>query len=426
MTGTVAPKRWALVCLGGFLVPIAGGRWGSYIGTGSGLYLSDVLIALGTLLALATGVARPQRQRLPRLIAALPVLVLLIGLTRAAVSENEVSLVLRDCAPFVYFACLPLFIRTFSLLEARVVRRWIGVALISHAAWLLASMLGLLEPIEVPGLRVPVFFVRGDVGALLLGIMAALALSRDRWPVGRRVMLAATGTVGALAQGSRAGLLGTAMVLLLTIRLRPPRHTASMLMVLLVSGVVLAGSVWASVQGVPNWLLGLARLGFGNQEQVASGQDTQEARLRAYRLIWEWSEAVRDRAYFGDGFGSDAIASSGALQFLSGDPSVRQAHSFLFTWLAFVGLFGLAIIVFWMLYLAVLMPKHGAHGRWPRACAVGFIVAGLGGVVLESPFGFQPFVMFVALAYAHLPADVTPHSRESTQIEVRMRERYPK
>lgn len=392
----------------GPLVAIAGGRWGSYVGVaGLQVFLADALVVAGLALLLLD-LARhgsvagiPRSPLVVRVASALVVIALLVGLTRA---EGSPLTVARDALPFVYLALAPVFLRAAWVVGADRLVRWLTWAAGFHTLWFSAVVFGALKPIAVPLAGIPVFTTRGDFDGLVCGIAIATMVAQPRIPAVMRIGVSALSAAAVLAHGSRAGLVAAVLVVAVTVlasrpfrdERRGPVRLAAIFLALPVMGAGLVVAAGASV----GWARGLERLLAG--PAVEGTSNTTSARVDAWEAILRHVGADPWSRWLGDGFGSDFVAASGALRHLSGDASVRQAHSFVVGWIALLGLAGAALAFAALAALLIRSLSRLRTGRAARlggAIQAGTLFAAAVGVILESPFGYMTAVLAVALAF---------------------------
>jgi O-antigen ligase len=388
----------------GPLLSVAGGRWGSYIGVNSAsLYLSDIFVGVGVLCLI---VAQPHGWRVPTLGRYFPPLftfsaVIALGLIRTSVWNVET---LQDLAPFVYLLFAPYFVIAVRTVGGARVLQWVGVAAAIHLLWFVPASFGALGTISVPGfVGIPIFTTRGDFDLVITGVALVWLASSTTFPRPLRIVGILAALAAILTAGSRAGLLSAVLIAVIVAAYQKPWRLP-LAGPLLVAGLFLSiaatGAMILLSPGLPEWAVTLGRL-LGQGDEALNAQNTLLARLDAWRLIWEYMSSDAVRLMFGEGFGASVIAESGALAHLSGDPTVREAHNFLITWLGQVGIVGTALVglaVFRMVLSALRAVRHYPSFALSPALAAGLLLAALMGVIMESPFGYQTFVLAYAIA----------------------------
>jgi hypothetical protein len=392
---------------------LATGRWGSYVGPpGVPVYIGDVGVALAVLqvsIAVVRGKTSLRRLQDSPLILLLVVTLLAYAGVRLAAGLHLSLVALRDVAPYGYAVVAVL---TF-LLPARAhsaFRPVIYAVLVFHLAW--ASALRLLPgyPWQLPvlGTDAMIFVIRPDFDATVLGIGAAFAVrdlltrwkSWAPWQLAGLAGFAALSTVGMLAISTRAGMLaGVAALAAVAVsarrtiwsrRLAPGQRTVvrvavttGALLLVVAAGLTPAGSRL------------LSGFGIGTQDG-ASG--TVNARIDVWSRVGDYVISRPDRTAVGVGFGRDFIAESGAAAALEGIyQNVRSPHNYVVGTLARLGVAGalltaVVILMGWWWAMSTLR-RRDADPPTVLAClvVVSIPIAGLLGVVLESPFGAIPY-----------------------------------
>jgi len=404
--------------IAGPLVSISGGRWGSYIGIAeANLFLSDFLVAAGTLLVLAHVLtSRADLRLLLSPIQGLGLLVIVVGLSHHGTSP---SLIVRDIAPFAYLLVSPLFRVAVNNIGRVTVEKALGTALLLHLVWFVPAVFNILPSIQSPISSVALFDVRGDYDGMVTGVAVLWLLLRTRIPLILRVTIGVAATAAIVAQGSRAAIIGTVVAIFIyTVLSRPFRHPRY--------GPLLVASICffftpclavllLAVKAPPDWAAGLIKLFPSNSAGYLSGQNTQNARASAWQLVLDYMHQSTTLEWWGAGAGQDVIAQSGALQHLSGDPSVRQAHNFLVTWYAMFGLIAVAITAacIAVALIALFLPRNRqVVSPIGASLLVATVSIGLIGVVLESPFGYQTVILCLALNFTARAGDPNASGRQ--------------
>lgn len=392
----------------GCLVGVAFGRWGSYLGVpGTPLYAADLLIMSGFALLVLSYLAgtSTMRIRTPPLLT-LSALLMLMVLAVGILGAPEFSIyTFRDAAPFVYLSLLPGFYHAVRILGRGSTFRWIRNAAIVHLIWYLPAAMGVLPEIAVPFAGVPAFSTRGDFDLLVSGIALAALHIDERLHFTVRVPLMGLAMLSILLGGSRAGLFAALAVYLVTLLTRKSGLGTRRRMHRL--GLLLVASAPAMVAGVfllsnpPRWAAGFIRLVPNQSAQYQSGQNTWQARLDAWALVIHYVLDSWKTLWFGYGFGSNPVAASGALRYLSGDPTVRAAHNVAVTWVALTGVVGLSLVIGALILIfaqVVKLRREPAEKLKPLGLglAFGILVSASAGVILESPFGYLAFVLALA------------------------------
>ncbi|WP_188755518.1 O-antigen ligase family protein [Microbacterium album] len=396
--------------LAGPLIALAGGRWGTYIGLpGAPIFLTDLLFAGGAALMIvsrlrgSTRAASNPPTTLYVVMAMCFGAVLMIGIASASVWSLNV---VRDAVPFIYLLALPLYVAACEAIPRDRILRAAMLATSFHAVWYFAAVFKMISPVQVPGVGVDVFDTRGDFDGIVCGIAIALLLSSGRRHLLLKLAIAAMALAAMVSQGSRAGLVGGLIILAFAASARTrwahlPQRRAGVLVATAHFAVASLIVLVSLAPALPEWAGGLQRVLVTDLSGQSSEQNTTTARFQAWGLIVDYVNASASARWFGYGFGSDVVMDSGALAYLSGNPAVRAAHSFFFTWLGFTGWVGvvLAALGLTALTLACLRRmRREMSSSLAAGTIVSIIAAGFIGVLLESPFGYLTLVFFAALS----------------------------
>lgn len=411
---TRTPRMYSfssLLVVLGLLVPIAGGRWGSYLSVpATPLFLADILFLSGVALHILRWVeGRSSYAPVPRALVTGSVVLALTATLATVLSISSPSiLIARDAAPFVYLAAAPVVFRAITDLTPEKAVGFLRIACGVHAVWFALATFRLLPPAPLPFLSdLPLFTTRGDFDLIICGLTALVFATSRTSGTGTRILFVLLSVTSLFAGGSRAGLAAGLVVLVIGVIFWRPRGAPISPLAVATGAFFVAAALPALVlvsERPPEWMRGLSRiLDVGSAEQ-ATAENTWLARTYAWETITNFVLSEPARTWWGTGFGSQPVLESGAVAFLSGDPAVRAAHNFLVTWLAFLGVAGLICIVFALAVWLLAAAKHAYLARGDSgigfALALGLLLAGLGGVILESPFGYMSFVFAIALAYS--------------------------
>lgn len=391
-------SRWSVLSaglvMGALAIDVGGTRWGSYLGVAP-VFLPDALLLVGALLAAA-------RLRLASRVALASSVVLaaFAALQLLRPGLGPAVLVVRDLAPLGYLALVPLLAVALRDVRPRTFLRVVRCATAFLAATLAAGMAGVLRPLELPLAGVPVFLPRPDAD---LTVLAVGVVAFGAWEgIARPYRLVQVVMVLLAAAGySRAGLLAVMVCVAIAIwRERytltlPAARTAAALVVACLSLALLSLAVAglhrspvAPPQAVERLL---------TESDTSSG--TTGARVSAWSLVARYT-VDRQQVTTGEGPGTSPIGDSGAVRYLSGDPSVRAAHSWPLTAVAYFGVIGLllwsgSVVLF-------LLAARGAPLQGLVAGTVAaYLTSGLLGVIIESPFGSLPLSVMLAWGLAH-------------------------
>jgi hypothetical protein len=386
----------ALVGLALFL-DLAFTRSGSYLfGVGGPvtIYLPDLLLMLGAIIGFTE-----VRRGLPGNLASTLILIVFVVLQLQRPGAASLQFAVRDLSPFLYLLVVPFVALALRGLSPRSFLRLIRCAALLLAVIVALRSAGLLSTISLPLSGAPLFDARHDVEGVVLGIGV---VSFGEWqglapPVRLfQVFL----VLVAAADYSRAGLLAVVFCVAVAgwrerVLLRTPGYAVAAAFCIAAIATVLFVGINASVQrnSIPT-PLAVQRLA---ASQTTTG--TTNARVQAWTLLLRYT-SERHALAFGVGPGTDPVAASGAVSYLSGDPTVRAGHSWPVTAVAYFGVVGL------MLWLAVvttiLLRSRGAPLRGLAIASVGaYFTAALFGVIVESPFGSLPICVMLAWLLAH-------------------------
>lgn len=412
---------------------LAATRWGSYLGV-SPLFLTDILIAAAIVDRIAGNSVRGVRPLTGRTGRATPGLLFAVFYTylvaRFLVSlggDAPLMTSLRDGIPYLYaglaFASASALARASDPDRARTMR-YLWWALTAHLIWVSAVSLTGVDTSAFPKLPdgTPVFALRPDIDAAILGVTAAMLLRQLLRGHRKRLSIIGIGLVFAAVAvelGTRAGFISILLCLsaawALTYAATDRLHGRRVAMTVALP-VIVAVLIAVVPDTTPGQRL-LASMGLteatGSAELNAVG--TKRAREHAWALVTEWTTNDDTRMLFGAGFGLDFLAESGALTSLQGTEysNVRSPHNWLVGTFARLGVIGVALTA------AVLALLLGIVVRFRRQIGaddvlmlgalivVAIIPVALLGVVLEAPFGAVPFWwaagLLLALPAAHRP-----------------------
>lgn len=420
------PDATRLACLGGggrrdrerialvwaVTLGLAGSRWGAHLGYPP-LFLTDLLVALGVVHALM-GILqfgpRPKSGVAERAHPGVLVGLLLAWAALRLVTSPEWSLTaLRDAVPYLY--AIVAFVAASSYARSNQANRnnaarFVTAALLFHLGW---CALAVIAPRYigrlplVPDAPVRFLSVRGDVDSAFVGLLMALGLARvlagrnaGRWML---ILVLSAATLTRL--NSRAGLVAcvVACTFVLVAALTSTHLISSRRTVILALAPVVAAAV---IVALPQTLPGQRLIGTiaSNPESAAQANaaGTTRARTTAWRRTIDYTNETGYRQLVGVGFGPDFLAAAGARDIISGGrDGVRSPHNWLLGTYARLGLVGLVLatcLAFSVLRAAWRARRDVMHDDLLLVVcvvAIGLIVIGALGVVLESPFGAVPF-----------------------------------
>lgn len=419
---TVEPSRPGALLPGALAVALLlfGTRWGSYLGVGGVILLSDVLMAGAVVLAVLRS-ARGRSALLPGTVrTAVPWPVLLLGLfavAQLAFRGDYTFVAIRDAAPYIYVLLgLVGFYAARRATQAQRDRttRVFVVALAAHAVWY-AAVVALPDlPTSLPLLNATqeifVFTPRPDVDCAIVGVLAAYVLwraLRHRRRVPLLLLVYVACWVPIVLSTSRAGLLGAAtasafvLLLVLTDGRRPPLNRIAVAFTVVVCAVVGIGLVLSSDVGTKF----IATFDPDAADTSATGtvaEGTTRARSNAWNQVVDWTFQDTARTAVGVGFGTDFLLDSGARPLLVGraleeDVTPRSPHNYWVGSLARLGVIGLALLAaaialaLQRIWRSRVLEREDGFSLLTASIVLALLLPATLGVVLESPFGAMPF-----------------------------------
>jgi hypothetical protein len=385
----------AKLILAALFIDLAATKSGSYIGIpGVPVFLPDILLAVGAGLAVRW---LPAVSRSGLVVSAALLLFALAQLLRP--SAGTLLLAVRDVAPYLYLALVPFVALALRGVHPGVFVRCVRAAVLVLAASLALRLAGVLDPIEVPFAGVPLFSPRDDAEAVVLGI-GLVAFGRWEGIARPSRLLQATMLVLAFLSYSRAGLLAVLFCFAIgAVREAELWARPRVLQVLASVTAVLCLSVMSLV------LIGLENTPITPPQALQrllstdTSVGTTGARIAAWQLMLEHAE-VNGTTALGAGPGTEPVADSGAVAYLSGDLTVRAAHNWAVSAIAYFGTIGLGL---WTAAVLVFLSRlWRAPLRSLAVAAVGaYGVAAALGVIVESPFGSLPIAVMLAWLVAN-------------------------
>lgn len=433
-TGAEQSVLWVggIACTTAVAWALFGSRWGAHLGIGP-LFFTDALIVLGTVHCAVSHFSASHVSASPALSPrpdgrtfGAPHLLLWLCAAWAAVRlvagwRFDMD-ALRDAVPYLY-AVVGL-VAAWSLGTSTAAGRartatWIVVALGAHAAWVFASVvLGLDSglPVTSLGLDLGIFSLRWDFDTPVVGLFAAWLLVR-LIRGGRHQLLTVLALVlcgyTVIGTESRAGLIGSGMVLLLgVVATTCSPSVALRRKIAMVAALPILLTAMTAI--IPQTHIGDRLAGtFGDAENdgSANAAGTTKARDRTWQFLLDYSFADTQRNLVGVGYGPDFLRETHAIMLLVGTDDgnktePRSPHNY---WLGTLMRGGLvAVVLFGLLVLAVavrigrLINRLATDDLLFLACAIPtvLIVPATFGVILESPFGAVPFFWAVGLVLA--------------------------
>ncbi len=397
-----------------------GSRWGSYIGVGGVLLLSDVLMAGAVVLTVVRSAAG-RSSLLPGTVrTAVPWPVLLLGLyavAQFALRGDYTFVAIRDAAPYVYVlvGLLGFYaVRRATREQRDRTARLFVVALATHAVWYAAVValpdLPTFLPLQNATQQIFVFTPRPDVDCAFIGVLAAYVLwraLRHRRHVPLLLALYVACWVPVVLSTSRAGLLGAAtasafvLLLVLTDRRRPPLKRIAIAFTVVVCALVGVGLVLSSDVGT-KFIATFDPDAAGGSETGTVAEGTTRARSNAWNQVVDWTFHDTVRTTVGVGFGSDFLLDSGARPLLVGraleeDVTPRSPHNYWIGSLARLGVIGTALLLaavalaLQRMWRSRALEREDGFALITASIVLATILPATLGVVLESPFGAMPF-----------------------------------
>lgn len=395
-----------------------GSRWASHLGFG-GLYLTDLLIALGIGHLLATRLRHPDSPPLDRSFRR-PHPLLFVYVAWAAirlVAGWRLDMdALRDAVPYLYAAVgiiAAISLRRSTPLRRERTARILVAALGAHAAWVFVVTLapGVRDqlPVMSVALDLPLFALRWDFDTPVVGIFAAWLLVRLVRGARHQAMAVAALAVclfTIMATGSRAGLIGAFMALLLgaavAVRGRDVPSRRKVAAVAALPLLVAAVAVIVPQTAIGDRLAGTFGSGSTVNKGSANAAGTTEARDRTWQFLWDYSSAEPERHLFGVGYGPNFLSETRSAILLVGtndesEAEPRSPHNYWIGTLVRGGL--VAVGIFAALVLLMLVRTVQLVGSMAGndmvflagAIPVALLFPATFGVIFESPFGAVPF-----------------------------------
>lgn len=372
-----------------FMIDVAGAKWGSYIRVpGSPVFLADLLLVLGVV-----GGVRASLISSARGLGLSLAILIFVGfqVLRVLGSGVDTMLVLRDVAPLLYLALVPAIAAALRPLPDAALLRCVRFAATIMGLTVGLRATGVLAPVELlpQVFGYPLFGPRQDAEAVALGLGV---LAFGTWPGLRshRSMQGLLAIAGAVNY-SRAGLIAVAVCVAVALwRERKAARRPGAVVAAVLAIPVLAGAVLV----VPSPLLGADQLeALQRLTQTSSETGTTRARLIAWQLmLTHVSEQERWVAGFGPG--TSPVLQSGAVVYLSGREDVRAAHNWAVTAIAYLGVSGL---VLWCVVIArhLVVGTRGGNYTFAFTGVCLYLITGLVGVMIESPFGSLPLAVLL-------------------------------
>lgn len=392
---------------------LACGRWGSNLGN-SPIFLTDILILLGLIGWFIASAKQGPREFSGWVPSRRPGVVFVIFFVfvcfRVAfsISNGPVLDWIRDAAPFLYgflaFVSAVTLARSSPQARARTIKVF-WWALSFHLLWMIGVTITGFTGLQTPIGEAPIFEVRPDIDAAILGVGAGMYLLHLFTTKKRFWAIAAFSASIAcvLLMNSRAALLSLGVSLVLAFAIRysttPGRSSARTAMQLIVPVLVIVALVVLPTTAPGQRILATIDRSQASTDGQRNAQGTERARQLVWARVVEWTNEDTARQLVGSGFGNDFLTQSGTVQYLEGSTydNVRSPHNWFIGIYARMGIVGLVLALLVCLQLVLLIIRNRKMlGDSPLLAVSGLIVVGFLpvatlGVVLEAPFGAVPF-----------------------------------
>ena len=344
-------------------------------------------------------------------------------ITAAIISGRySTEAILRDMTCFLVISQIPVILNLF--LNVGLVDFWnrrisrllalSGLLAFIHASISVAltSSLGWSVSLPVIQLQADVFSIRSDqficaISPLLIFLVSNIARNHNRfWNITLFILIA---TFVLTELQSRAVLIAMVTSVLLGIlmiysnsRIRPEGKLFAFSIF-----IVAAPVLFSLISRVPSFQRLTSGLGLNNalsnSDAISSGAiGTQNARQQAWQLVLtDW------RSHFifeGYPAGYHFVQATGAVYFLSGSLDVRWPHNFFISALVRNGIvFGVLLIV--AILASVRISLLNAKSEFNTildwqilSFQISTLIVSAFGVVMESPFGYLPFVILTSIS----------------------------
>ena len=412
--GPVRDRPAVLVGTSAVALILATSRWGSNIGS-SPFYITEALIAMGIIgwfVATRIQGKRPRNEWVPRNHpGTLFILFFAYVAFRFAFSLGNGPLLdwARDGVPYLYgilaFASAATLARSTQAVRARTMRIfWWAMGF--HAAWASVVAFSQLDlGLTVPFSDAPLFQLRHDIDAAILGITAGMCIIRILRGNNRSLPIIGVVVCSAsvLSMSSRAGLISLAgsITLAYVVHYAVVKKGSNQrtFMVLSLPVVAITALLVLPLTEPGERLLATIDTGISGTEAADSAQGTQRARELVWHGVIDWTNHDNARTIIGGGFGNNFLEESGTLAYLQGTDytGVRSPHNWFIGNYARTGLIGLVLsIVVCAQLISVIVRNRKRIGEdallsFSALVVVGILPVATLGVVLEAPHGAVPF-----------------------------------
>lgn len=408
-----------------FLISLFGGRWISYIGLPSTpiFFLDIAFVVFGCIYSLKGwffyekkgGVSKRYANnqitvRVTNILLLLVFVFILFQIIR--MYSYPIFLVIRDCVPFFYPLLAVGIAKEIKHQSIEQLFKWIVIVGILHCLWSIPTAIGIIQPIHLGGIfKQPLFDFRPDQTAIVISmtIIAAFNLLGKSIAVFFNSFLLGTLPFLSLLLHSRASFLAimTSFTIGLILLKRQGKKSsfakfALFSFILLMTSILLAIS--SGIKLPANSVV--YRMGLiqgADSYFVEQAYWTKFGREQGQEKLIEW---IKDNNYYwlGAGPGSEMMLESGAIKYLSGDPTVRSPHSWPVSAFSRFGMIGL--ILWFLMCCSILWGKVKTVIQRDFVslylALIPILIVSQFGVVMEAPFGLIPFVSIMALIRSRL------------------------
>lgn len=387
-------QLFALISLG---IPLAAGKWGSYIGFyNQGIFLGDFFLFSACLITLIIA---------PRIIldnfallSSVWIFIIIQFMRNPNLGNAEK---IRDLVPYIYLGFYQPIAYLCKSIGFKHLLKVVRIATIFHLAWTSAISLGILKPFTLPFFfGMPVFTTRWDQTGYVIAIGLVAWSGYSKYQVKGNNMVRFGFLLLTLTQGSRAGLLAFVAALLWIFlksviweKTRNEGKKDTFLRFLLAFGVVALLLLPSFIRFLPeNSVLGRIGVLEISESARANASGTANDRRIAQQKLLNWVKFI-DKTALGVGPGVEMVYESGAFINLSGSIEVRSPHSWPVGAIARFGIFG---FFFWILLIYLISRFKFSDIKYPEfSWTLSILLTSLVGVIIESPFGSLPMIFFL-------------------------------
>lgn len=380
-------------------LPLAAGKWGSYIGFyNQGIFISDLCLLVACIVAF---IIKP-RILFDNLILFTTIWIFIISqFIRNPELENSDKI--RDLIPYIYLGFYQPIAFLCESIGFRTILTIVRIATLFHLLWSSAISLDILKPFSLPFFfGMPIFTTRWDQTGFVIAIGLVAWSGQPKYQFKGNNFVRFGFLLLAFSQGSRAGLLAFVAALLWVIfhnlvwdRELSAGQRDNFVKFLFALGMIAILLLPSLIRFLPeNSALGRIGILEISESARASANGTANGRNLAQRKLLNWVE-LRNQNFLGVGPGVEMVYESGAFLNLSGSKDVRSPHSWPVGALARFGIFGFCL---WISIIHLISRFRFSDFKHPASSWVlSIIIASLVGVIIESPFGSLPLLFFLSL-----------------------------